>query len=118
MGRLTNLKPRLAALRTERVKVLGSGLGHDGQPSWRAGKDSAASRGYGHRWRTARAGFLAQNPLCAGCERLGRVTEAKVVDHIEPHRGDQEKFWDRSNWQSLCASCHSGEKQREERAEP
>ena len=32
---------------------------------------------------------------------------ASLVDHIEPHRDDQLLFWDRDNFQSLCASCHS-----------
>jgi 5-methylcytosine-specific restriction endonuclease McrA len=44
------------------------------------------------------------------------VTLATVVDHVEPHRGDQERFWDERNWQALCASCHSSDKQREEAA--
>jgi 5-methylcytosine-specific restriction endonuclease McrA len=34
-----------------------------------------------------------------------------VVDHIQPHRGDQRLFWDRRNWQPLCRTCHSGHKQ-------
>ena len=76
---------------------------------------SAAKRGYGRRWRKVRAGFLRAHPLCARCERAGRVVEATVVDHIEPHRGDRRKFWDPANWQSLCAPCHDGAKQAEER---
>jgi predicted kinase len=36
---------------------------------------------------------------------------ASVVDHIIPHRGDQAKFWDSANWQSLCTRCHSSRKQ-------
>lgn len=83
--------------------------------SWRAGKESSAKRGYGYKWQQARAGYLAKHPLCVFCERAGRVTEATVVDHRIPHRGDQALFWDRSNWQGLCAPCHSGLKQREER---
>lgn len=31
---------------------------------------------------------------------------ATVVDHIIPHKGDYERFWDRSGWQSLCKRCH------------
>jgi len=42
---------------------------------------------------------------------------ATVVDHRIPHRGDKRLFWDRNNWEPLCASCHSGHKQaREKRA--
>jgi len=32
---------------------------------------------------------------------------ATVVDHISPHKGDSDLFWDRANWQSLCESCHN-----------
>jgi len=32
---------------------------------------------------------------------------ATVVDHITPHKGDNDLFWDRANWQSLCESCHN-----------
>jgi 5-methylcytosine-specific restriction protein A len=34
------------------------------------------------------------------------VVAATVVDHIVPHKGDKVKFWDSSNWQSLCKRCH------------
>lgn len=66
------------------------------------------------RWRALRSRQLRAEPLCAYCERQGRVTEATICDHIEPHRGDVEKFW-AGPFQSLCQGCHSGEKQREER---
>jgi 5-methylcytosine-specific restriction endonuclease McrA len=33
------------------------------------------------------------------------------VDHIVPHRGNRGLFWARSNWQSLCATCHNSTKQ-------
>ena len=66
-------------------------------------RPSAARRGYGPRWRRARAAFLAQHPLCAACWALGRVVPATVVDHRVPHRGDPELFWDEANWQGLQA---------------
>ncbi|WP_338153338.1 hypothetical protein [Pseudophaeobacter leonis] len=28
------------------------------------------------------------------------------------HRGDMRLFWDRSNWQPLCTSCHNRRKQQ------
>nr|WP_274517359.1 HNH endonuclease signature motif containing protein [Chromobacterium haemolyticum] len=49
------------------------------------------------------------------CQARGMVEPATVVDHIEPHQGDQAKFWDKTNWQALCTPCHSSEKQRQER---
>jgi len=77
-------------------------------------RGSAASRGYGGRWEKARRTFLSQNPLCAECARQGRTTMAEVVDHIQPARGNQDLFWDRDNWQSLCARHHSMKTDRED----
>ena len=70
-------------------------------------RGSAASRGYGHKWRQAREAFLRAHPLCAECERHGRLTPATDVDHIVPHRGDMGRFWDSTHWHQLCARCHS-----------
>lgn len=32
--------------------------------------------------------------------------EASIVDHIIPHKGDKQLFWDRDNWQPLCKKHH------------
>jgi len=37
----------------------------------------------------------------------GRMEPATETDHILPHNGDAEMFWDRSNWQGLCHMHHS-----------
>ena len=58
------------------------------------------------RWRTERAAFLHDHPLCVECERHDLIRPASVVDHIDPHGGDETLFWDRNRWQALCASCH------------
>jgi len=79
-----------------------------------APRTSAHKRGYGARWRRARAYFLRHNPLCAECERQGRPKPATIVDHIKPHRGDADLFWDVDNWQALCATCHSVKTKRGE----
>ena len=84
--------------------------------SWRIGKESSASRGYGYRWRCYRANYLARNPICVMCQCLGRVTAATVVDHKQPHRGDERLFWDENNHQALCKTCHDGAKARIEHA--
>lgn len=39
-----------------------------------------------------------------------------VVDHITPHRGDPELFWDEANLQAVAKGWHDSEKQRQERA--
>ena len=64
-------------------------------------RPSAASRGYGGRWRKLRLIVLAEEPVCRMC---GRV-EAVHVDHIVARAkggGDE-----RTNLQGLCQRCHS-----------
>ena len=41
---------------------------------------------------------------------FGRVTPARVADHVVPHKGDAELFWG-GELQSLCPQCHSSLKQ-------
>lgn len=105
--KLTTLKSRVAVLDTRRVPTMAAG-------SWRTSTQTAAQRGYGYKWQKAREGFLREHPLCVMCQVEGRVMVATVVDHITPHRGDMGLFWQRSNWQPLCATHHSRDKQREE----
>ena len=70
-------------------------------------RGSSTARGYGYRWQRYRAWFLAQHPLCAACERDGTITLANEVDHVTPHRGNPDLFWDSRNHQALCKPCHS-----------
>ena len=53
------------------------------------------------RWKKARAIYIKENPLCIECNKL-----ATVVDHIKPVRLGGE-FWNKDNWQSMCAICHN-----------
>ncbi len=69
-------------------------------------RGTAAQRGYDNRWRKARERFLRENPLCIECLKEERLTPATVVDHIVPHKGNYELFWDESNWQPLCKYHH------------
>lgn len=107
MTKLPSLQPRLQVVKANNTRVADA--------TWRSGK-SSTQRGYGYKWQKYRLRFLQSNPLCVYCLEQGRVTEAKVVDHIEPHRGDQDLFWNTDNHQSLCMSCHSSIKQREEKS--
>jgi 5-methylcytosine-specific restriction endonuclease McrA len=68
---------------------------------------TSAKRGYSSRWQRFRKQFLFENPLCSHCQENGIQTPANEIDHIKPHRGDQTLFWDVSNLQPLCKSCHS-----------
>ncbi len=77
-------------------------------------RGTAHQRGYGARWRKARLAFLREHPWCVMCEREGRLRAAEVVDHIVPHKGDYERFWDQSNWQPLCIRHHNAKTARED----
>lgn len=77
-------------------------------------RGSSTRRGYDSRWRKAREGYLRSHPLCAECERNGNIATATVVDHIIPHKGDKSLFWESSNWQPLCKSCHDSKTARED----
>ena len=65
------------------------------------------SRWYGeYAWRKRAKQQLDLEPLCAACEKLGRVVLARVADHIVPHRGNRKDF-EEGKLQSLCAHHHS-----------
>ena len=79
-------------------------------------RGTSTERGYNSRWQRARARYLRRHPLCVECLKADRVVAAALVDHIIPHRGNKRLFWDESNWQSLCASCHDSKRGREGQA--
>lgn len=112
-----------------------------GNPVQREDRPSACKRGYDGRWRKARAAWLHDHPLCVECEAegqlpmllfqiivavtlgivivnspgAGRLTPATVVDHVVPHRGDKDLFWDsEENWQGLCTAHHNAKTARGE----
>lgn len=66
------------------------------------------------RWKATRKHQLSIEPLCRMCRDDGRFTPAKIVDHIEPHRGDSTKFFG-GPFQSLCKLHHDSTKQRQEK---
>jgi 5-methylcytosine-specific restriction enzyme A len=66
------------------------------------------------RWKQRRADQLSAYPLCKMCELRGKVVAAKVADHRIPHKGNPNIFWN-GELDSLCKSCHDGDKQRMER---
>ena len=68
-------------------------------------RDPGTHKRYGSSWRKARKAFLDGHPLCELCRRLGRMTPATVVHHINAAR--QGGTDDEVNLMALCASCHS-----------
>lgn len=92
---------------------------------WRSDRDrqrlddrlrgSASERGYDHSWSKASKRYREAHPLCVGCLAVGRTTGARLVDHVEPHKGDRDLFWDEANWQASCQWHHDVVKQLLER---
>lgn len=78
----------------------------DGRPAWRAWYKHA-------RWQRLRQHQLTSEPLCRMCLEAEVVTEATVADHVVPHRGDPDLFWN-GRLQSLCERHHNRDKQAEE----
>lgn len=89
-------------------------------------RESSHKRGYGHRWQKARKGWLRAHPLCGDrlgeasaehseCLQQARIGMGTDVDHIVPVQGPTDPlFWQPSNWQTLCHSCHSTKTSRED----
>jgi len=86
-----------------------------GGPSWRKWYNTV-------RWaRTKEVAHLRDNYTCQMCGRICGGThpadDTPVADHIRPHRGDETRFFDITNIQTLCKTpCHDSVKQREEQA--
>jgi len=72
----------------------------------RARPNVAARRWYyTKRWAGLRAQVLRDQAYqCARCQTIAPTLD---VDHIRPHRGNLDAFWDRDNLQALCKACHS-----------
>ena len=62
---------------------------------------------YTAAWQRIRATHLSSSPLCVVCITEGRPVAATDVDHVRPHQGNHQLFFDATNLQSLCHACHS-----------
>lgn len=70
-----------------------------------AAPTKTTERGYGWRWQKLRERILKRDGyLCQPCERAGRTTLAKEVDHIlnKASGGDDSD----DNLQAICSTCH------------
>ena len=66
------------------------------------------------RYLDLRQIHLSEHPLCVEHLKYGRDAAGTVIDHITPHKGNYDLFWDTSNWQTLCNPCHSAKTARED----
>ena len=74
------------------------------------------------RWMRLRDEVLLEARfICCktGTSLIGKPPAANspVVDHIKPHRGDPDLFWDKANLQAVCKSWHDSIKQAQEKAD-
>ena len=80
------------------------------KPEWQK-KATETKRIGGRRRQALRAALFAADPLCAECQRQGRVTLATERDHVVPlSEGGTE---DVSNTQGLCEPCHDAKSKTE-----
>jgi 5-methylcytosine-specific restriction endonuclease McrA len=103
--RLTPMKPRLAPMKDR-----------PGEDASRRSKDWLNTS----RWQALRRQVLARDGFT--CQQTGEpligrypAWNSPVVDHIEPHRGDPELFWDADNLQSVSKEWHDRTKQSMEK---
>lgn len=66
-------------------------------------------------WLRRRKWQLQEQPLCERCKANGLIVEATVANHVDPHRGDWDKFIN-GRLESTCKPCHDSVIQSEERA--
>ena len=76
-------------------------------------RPSAADRGYTRKWQEASRAYRMKNPWCVKCGE-----PATETNHIIPHKRNQQLFWDKHNWQSMCHDCHSAKTAKEGRWKP
>lgn len=67
-------------------------------------RDERQSLYHTQKWRNFRFRFVKDNPRCFSC---GESEKTIHVDHIEAHKGNEEKFFDPYNVIPLCYTCHN-----------
>ena len=77
-------------------------------------RERSADPYHSYRWTRLSRAFRAEHPLCALCQKEGRITAADVVDHIVPWPVCED-FYDRNNLQSLCEKCNHDKGQRDKK---
>lgn len=97
--KLQSLKPRLSAMKVNRIQSM-------------ADNPNATPRLRGRAGVERRAKWLAMHPICVQCEAHGITKMAEVVDHKVPlWKGGAD---DDTNLQSLCQTpCHDEKTARE-----
>lgn len=119
MAKLKSIRPRLGTIGARFASQSHDGKERDRQRSaaalWRAWYKTA-------RWQALRRHILKRDLYT--CQRTGVLLTGRhpapnspVVDHIKPHRGDPELFWDEKNLMAVSKAYHDSEKQKAEQGE-
>lgn len=83
---------------------------HQRQP-W-SGKTSRSREKYGWDWSKLRSRILKRDEyLCQPCQRAGKLTTAKEVDHVLNIAAGGTDSPD--NLQAICTTCHRAKTQQE-----
>ena len=86
---------------------------HGKQPDRLFPHDPVSTRLYNSaRWKQIRKEHLIDEPLCRECAKQDKHKLGSHVDHINPHNGDEKKFF-AGPFQTLCLSCHTIKTNRE-----
>ena len=96
---LKTLKPRLAVLNTNRVRVLDT-------------KAGATERMTGRAWMKVRREVLAEGLFA--CVDCARVSASNQIDHDTPL--EQGGSHDKANLKIRCVDCHKAKTNRETKA--
>jgi 5-methylcytosine-specific restriction enzyme A len=120
MGRLKALKPRIEAMPNRLGYAQGDERAldrrRDSEQAWRAWYRTK-------RWADLKQAVHVRDNYT--CQRTGVLCVGKhpapnspVANHIRPHRGDPDLFWDPENIETVSKEVHDGLIQKEEQAVP
>jgi len=61
------------------------------------------------QWKALRLRLMREQPWCVACLAAGVKWPRRwrELDHVKPHRGNEEGFYDESNLQGLCHEHHA-----------
>jgi 5-methylcytosine-specific restriction protein A len=57
-------------------------------------------------WDKIKRRVMTTQPLCVSCMTAGKVVQAEAVDHVFPHRQNDQRFLV-NVFQPLCIPCHT-----------
>lgn len=118
MGRIRSLGPILSQVRSPLARAPGEteaerSRRRDAATPWRDWYKTA-------RWQRLRLRVLNRDNWT--CRQTGVLLTGKdpapnspIADHIVPHNGDPDLFWDIDNLQAVSKAWHDGPKQSRER---